>query len=103
MGKSKAIFGAAVCAASIVSVGASAFAGEVTGSGKGGPAGDGVTGAYTNGNSPCLFSGLEDDPVVPGTVQNWGHVKDSAGGGGANDVESWDWGCNAHDFGLKPD
>jgi hypothetical protein len=60
-----------------------AFAGEVTGSGKGGPAGDGIPGAVEHGNSNCLFSGLEDggdypeQPEGPGAPpQNWGHVKD---------------------------
>ena len=61
----------------VAMVAGAAFAGEVTGSGKGGPAGDGIPGAVEHGNSNCLFSGLEDEPVEPGTVQNWGHAKDA--------------------------
>ena len=68
-----------------VSVGGSAFAGEVTGSGKGGPNGDGVPGAVVGifvgegANSICAFSGLDDGTesglgVVPGTTQNWGKI-----------------------------
>ena len=65
-----------------MTLGASAaFAGEVTGSGQGGPEGDGVPGAVENGRSACLFSGLEDfdnqEPPEPGTVQTWGHTKDA--------------------------
>lgn len=65
----------------VMAFGASAaLAGEVTGSGKGGPAGDGIPGAVSHGRSACLFSGLEDfdneQPPEPGVVQNWGHVKD---------------------------
>lgn len=78
--KNKALAGAALCAATIVGLGAPAFAGEVTGSGKGGPNGDGVPGGIGNARSACVFSGLEDfdglAPVSPGTVQNWGHVED---------------------------
>ena len=58
-----------------------AWAGEVTGSGKGGPEGDGRPGAVAHGRSACLFSGLEDfdleQPPDPGVVQNWGHTKDA--------------------------
>jgi hypothetical protein len=76
---------AAVLAALMVMASAgAAFAGEVTGSGKGGPptaSEPGVTGAVDKGNSNCLFSGLEDfdgpATVEPGTVQNWGHTKDA--------------------------
>ena len=61
-----------------MTLGASAaFAGEVTGSGQGGPDGDGVPGAVGNAASNCLYSGLEDEPIEPGTVQNWGHTKDA--------------------------
>ena len=50
------------------------------GSGKGGPSGDGVTGAVGNAASACLYSGLEDGseggpssgPGAP--PQNWGHT-----------------------------
>jgi hypothetical protein len=107
--RGKALLGAAFCAASVVGMGAgSAFAGEVTGSGQGGPTEiPGVTGAPSNGNSSCLFSGLEDDepPTGPGNVQNWGHVKKANGlSGGANGPipgPHGDDGCNARDFGRK--
>ena len=62
-----------------VGAGGTAFAGEDSGSGKGGPNGDGKTGAYTNSNSECAFSGLEDgsEPGTvagPGNTQNWGQI-----------------------------
>ena len=69
-----------------VGAGSTAFAGEGTGSGKGGPNGDGTTGATTvrgdsiRANSICAFSGLADggegEPAGPGAPpQNWGHVR----------------------------
>ena len=68
-------------ALAVVTIGAggTAFAGEGTGSGHGGPNGDGKTGAYTNSNSECAFSGLEDgsEPGTvagPGNTQNWGQI-----------------------------
>lgn len=105
----KQLLGVAICAATVLGTGASAFAGESTGSGTGGPGGDGKTGAYTNSNSNCAFSGLEDDPLEPGTVQNWGHSKDfiienGLGGPGANGPIQGPFGpdgCNARDFGRK--
>jgi hypothetical protein len=67
----------AACAAAVMGVGASAaFAGEITGSGKGGPNGDGTPGGTLNGSSPCAFSGLEDGAATPGVVQNYGHRAD---------------------------
>lgn len=79
----KVITGAAL--ALIVSgVGGTAFAGEVTGSGQGGPNGDGRP-AATQGHaqSICAFSGLADggegEPAGPGNVQNWGHAKEEFG------------------------
>ena len=98
----------ASCAVAVVAFGAgSAFAGEITGNGK--P-------LWTNtdqwgvphtlhGNSPCAFSGQEDNQF-PGTAdnpneefdpnaghsQNWGHTKqafDLTGGAGPA-------GCNPH-------
>jgi len=72
----KQLAGVALCASAIVATGGSAFAGEVTGSGKGGPAGDGTPGGIGRAASACVFSGLNDHPVDPGTVQNWGHVED---------------------------
>ena len=65
---------AAVCAVTVVGVGASsAFAGERTGTGQ-------ETAAPANAGSICAFSGLEDymtppdqvAPVTPGTVQHPG-------------------------------
>jgi hypothetical protein len=68
----------------VIGGGGTAFAGEVTGSGKGGPNGDGtpgaVVGAFTpeaHANSICAFSGLNDnpdDPIEGGRVQNWGSI-----------------------------
>jgi len=50
-----------------------AFGGEVTGSGKGGPNGDGVPAATQKGHaSECAFSGLNDD-AGGARVQNFGH------------------------------
>jgi hypothetical protein len=63
-----------------IGVGGTAFAGEGTGSGKGGPAGDGHPGGITRANSICTFSGLEDGeenpegPSGPGTAQSWGQI-----------------------------
>ena len=104
-------FGAAVAVAAVVlSLSASAvFAGEITGNG---------TLKTVHGNSPCAFSGQEDlqwyttdddstpvaDPIKgePAHSQNWGHTKQALGlTGGANSVPAADWGCNAHEFGLK--
>jgi len=53
-----------------------AFAGEITGSGKGGPNGDGVPAGPSNASSQCAFSGLEDGAATPGVVQNYGHRAD---------------------------
>jgi len=70
-------FAVAACAAVVVGVAASAaFAGEITGSGKGGPNGDGTPGGTLNASSACAFSGLEDGAATPGTVQNYGHRAD---------------------------
>lgn len=77
-----------VLAVSIVGMGSTAFAGEGTGSGKGGPDKErpGVTGAVLDiflgegAQSICAFSGLEDGeedptgPSGPGTTQNWGQI-----------------------------
>ena len=76
--RSKSVVGAAVCAAAVIGFGSSALAGEVTGSGKGGPNGDGTPGGIGRARSACVYSGLEDydglAPATPGVVQNWGHV-----------------------------
>jgi hypothetical protein len=66
MGRTKKLLCAvAVCATAVVGVGASAaYAGEVTGpSGSGKP-----TGAEFHANSICVFSGLNDDPTAPLTL-----------------------------------
>ncbi len=68
---------AVVFAAVLMGLSASvAFAGEITGSGKGGPNGDGTPGGTLNASSACAFSGLEDGAATPGTVQNYGHIAD---------------------------
>ena len=77
------VLAVAACAVAVVALGAgSAFAGEITGNG---------TLKEVHGNSPCAFSGQEDqqwytddsdttpleNPIkgVPAHSQNWGHVK----------------------------
>ena len=81
---------------------ATALGGEVNGNG------DPIA---INANSECAFSGLEDEPFAPGTVQNWGHAKDApivvAAPRGASDVTlnfgggDFQSGCNAHLHPLK--
>jgi len=104
---------AALCAVAIVGLSAGpAFAGEVTGNGK-------LSQGAINANSPCAFSGLNDqDPaeggagvVIPGEVQNWGFTRDTpaviTAPRGASDLVvdfgggSFEWGCNAHLHGQK--
>ena len=103
-------FVAAVALAAMMALGTSgAFAGEITGNGQ--------LKTVVHGNSPCAFSGqedlqwyttdddlvLKDNPVKgdPAHSQNWGHVKQAFGlTGGANST-AIEWGCNAHEFGLK--
>ena len=55
----------ALLAAALLTAAVPAMAGEVTGSGKVLP---------VNGNSECAYSGLEDEPIDPGTTQNWGQI-----------------------------
>jgi hypothetical protein len=87
------------------------YAGEITGSGKWIA---GSEGAALNGNSPCSYSGLNDNYVIGGVplpdaagftqVQNWGHLKqaDPTLTGGANSTEAFGgWGCNGREFGSK--
>jgi hypothetical protein len=82
-----------------VSLTGTAFAGEVTGGGKGGPTGDGNTPIATyQAGSICSFSGQNDDPTgggdpfQDGRVQNWGKVVEDAkvfigdGDHGANEI-----------------
>jgi hypothetical protein len=74
--------------------------------------------AQLHGNSPCSYSGLNDNYVlgllktdengnlIPDgdgftNVQNWGHLKQVTGlTGGANDVPAAGWGCNGNEFGT---
>jgi hypothetical protein len=101
--------GAAIAALSIVAMSSTALAGEVTGSGKT---------KVVKGNSPCAFSGLDDqDPAeglggvpIPGEVQNWGHTKGApvvvSSQGAARVVLNFGdgpfpTGCNAHLYGEK--
>ena len=101
---------AAGAAALALTMAASAVsAGEITGNGRL---------KEVNGRSFCAFSGQEDlqwfttdgdttpvaDPIKgdPAHSQNWGHTKQDTGlTGGANNVPLAEWGCNAHEFGLK--
>jgi hypothetical protein len=77
----KTLVGVALCAAAVLGTGSAAFAGEVTGSGKGGPVKDptaegfGQPGWVTKGHaSECAFSGLNDDRATQDAqVQNFGH------------------------------
>ena len=104
MKSTKFLFAAAVATAGIL-IPSTAFAGEVTGSGK--P----IT---INARSACAFSGLEDFDgagVDPGVVQNWGHTKDApvvvAAPRGASDVTlnfgdgDFQEGCNANLHPIK--
>lgn len=70
----------ALVVALVMAMAGTALAGEVTGSGKGGPNHDAIPGAVGNGRSACLYSGLEDGGDYPGQPegpcappQNWGH------------------------------
>jgi hypothetical protein len=102
----KLIAGAAL-ALIVAGGGGTAFAGEINGSGHGGPNKEtpGVTGAYYHSNSECSFSGLEDGsenpagPSGPGTTQNWGQIPKAErdGFGGFNPGQ----GCNGHTAGRK--
>ena len=104
----KVMIAAAMCGVLVLGIGGAAFAGEVTGSGKGGPGGTGVTGARTSSNSECAFSGLEDgeeDPTAPSgpgaPPQNWGQLpkefRDFLTSVGANPGNA----CNGHLAGRK--
>jgi hypothetical protein len=80
----KLIAGTALAGLMVLGGAGAAFAGEVTGSGRGGPNGDGTPGATTvrgdsiRANSICAFSGLADggegEPAGPGNTQNWGSI-----------------------------
>jgi hypothetical protein len=58
MNLKKATIAAAVCTLAFVGASGSAFAGEITGSGK-------PTHGPANANSICVFSGHNDDPDAP--------------------------------------
>jgi hypothetical protein len=101
---------AAVSVTAMMALGSSgALAGEITGNGQL---------KTVHGNSPCAYSGQEDlqwytddsdstrleNPVrgEPARTQNWGQTKLATGlTGGANSVPLAEWGCNAHQYGLK--
>ena len=75
------LLGGVFALAAVGAFGGTAFAGEVTGSGRGGPNGDGITPVAGHlAASECSFSGLEDGeedpegPQGPGTAQNWGQI-----------------------------
>jgi hypothetical protein len=90
------VLAVAACAAAVMGLGAgSAFAGEITGSGKWIA---GSEAAPLNGRSECAYSGLNDNYVLGNPVpdadgftrtQSWGQVVRNAGplGGAA-------FGCN---------
>ena len=82
-----------------VSMGGNAFAGEVNGKG-------GTTGAPSNANSICAFSGLEDGsegtPGGPGNPpQNWGQIPKEVRGFLASIGESPGQACNGSKNPLK--
>jgi hypothetical protein len=57
--RTRSVFVAAVCAATVAGVSAgAAFAGEITGNGK-------PTAGPAHANSICVFSGKNDDPGAP--------------------------------------
>ncbi|MDR7185426.1 hypothetical protein J2X85_002460 [Microbacterium trichothecenolyticum] len=104
----KIMLGIAVGAVLVFGSAGGAFAGEYNANGE-------ATGARSNANSPCAFSGLEDHEtdgsgVTPGTTQNWGQFDQAARkafslhGGGASEVNIpglGEWGCNGHTQGQK--
>ena len=102
----KKLVGAALCAAVVLGMGGSAFAGEVTGNGtKGGPNGDGTPGATINGHASfCAFSGQQDDLSTGAKVQNFGHRADDAffdgatfhGASSVTLADGTTFGCNKH-------
>jgi hypothetical protein len=104
----KATIATAACTFALVGgSAAAAFAGEVTGNGK-------LSQGAIHANSPCAFSGLNDQSpeeggsgvVQPGEVQNWGHTRGTpvviSAPRGASDLVidfgggTFEWGCNGH-------
>ncbi len=74
--RKKSILAVAMCTAALAGASASAaFAGEVNGNGD-------PTGARTNSNSICSYSGQNDGNPPPGRkaahVQNWGQIPKEA-------------------------
>lgn len=63
--KTKLLVAGALLAAATGFGATPAFAGEVDGNG------DPIT---IDARSDCAYSGLEDEPVSPGTTQNWGTI-----------------------------
>jgi hypothetical protein len=102
----KVIAGTAVAMLMLFGGAGAAFAGEVTGSGKGGPNGDGVPGATTvrgnsiRANSICAYSGLADggegEPAGPGNTQNWGSIPKAVRDVIATQGEHPGDACNGH-------
>jgi len=91
----------------VTGAGGTAFAGEVTGSGKGGPNQDGVPGAVVGifagegANSICAFSGLDDGSEGgaggPGSApQNWGQIPKAVRDVIATQGEHPGDACNGH-------
>ena len=60
MGARRVVVGAAICTATVMGIGGTAFAGEYTGNGGTAPGG-------ANGKSECSFSGLDAPAAVEGT------------------------------------
>lgn len=89
------VLAGACAAAALGAAAAPAFAGEIGGNGEW---------IEIKAKSMCAFSGLEDEPFAPGTVQNFGHVKKAFGiEGGANSVMTpfGEEGCNAHMYPMR--
>jgi hypothetical protein len=108
-GRTRLALVAAVAVAAMMALATSAaFAGEITGNGKL---------KEVHANSACAYSGQEDlqwyttdgntmlkpNPVKgdPAHSQNWGHTEGRDGGANETNAFGFEWGCNAHEFGLK--
>ena len=73
--KNKSIRNAVLTASTLMLLGlASAHAGEINGKGESLKNEDGTL----NGESECAFSGLQDAPFDPGSVQSWGIMPKAA-------------------------
>jgi hypothetical protein len=77
----KMMLAAVAAVATLMALGGTAFAGEITGGGKNGPKPTPVA-TYENPNSICAFSGQNDDPTeespedpfASGRVQSFGDI-----------------------------